>query len=72
MKWRNRMALPADLNMTDVELTRLCRKQDAEIERLTEALHDIADFEQDVYVSDKAAISYMRETAKSALVSEPK
>lgn len=28
------MALPDDLNMSDVQLARLCRKQDAEIEGL--------------------------------------
>lgn len=37
------MALPADLNMTDVQLAVLCRKQDAEIERLRAVLKPFAE-----------------------------
>lgn len=38
-----------------------------DIAQLRAALKHIAEFEQDIYVSDASAISYMRETAKSAL-----
>lgn len=36
------MALPGDLNMTDEQLIRLCRRQDAENEKLREALKPFA------------------------------
>lgn len=35
------VALPDDLNMTDTQLVALCRKQDAQIDRMQDALHKI-------------------------------
>lgn len=48
-------------------VARTAERAIAEITELREALRHIADFEQDIYVKDADAISYMRNTAKAAL-----